>query len=303
MYINTTRIPLAPVWQALRLWQENSWSSEQDMHAAHKQASQCTTHRSQMDWRLKIDAPRPCTAPAGITSRTRRTTWARFIRSICADVDPVCAVATWSVILSCYFGLVASVAAMPPVLLTRDTTTAADLTGTPLLETQRMQDCQLRLEGKPGNYRLAYSGGTIPVPTKAVKTIQDGYWVEMAVKGKINGLSVRMLSIPYFEKSLTMADIFGLDGRKSRFGAPETYYYIVFGDHESVVEPQLRKLWPEGVMLNHRSHPNPNPGTLQYLADKRITDPVGGEFGIIPLQSKMTTTTVNYACIIRRDTR
>lgn len=217
-----------------------------------------------------------------------------------AGFGTTCPDVKWWATLLCCFGLVTSVAAMPPVILTRDTTTAADLTGSPLLEKQRMQDCQLRLEGKPGRYRLAYSGGTISVPTKAVKTIQDGYWVDMAVKGMMGGLSIRMLSIPYFAKPLTEADIFGLDGRISRFGSPETYYYIVFGGHESVVEPQLRKLWPEGVMLNHRNHPNPNPGTLQYLADKSI-DPVGGEFGILPLQSNKTTTTVNYACILRRD--
>lgn len=190
--------------------------------------------------------------------------------------------------------------AMPPVVLAHDKVTAVDLTGTPLLEKQRMQDCQLRLEGKAGEYRLVYSGGAIPVPTKAVKTIQDGGWVRIAVKGKMGELPVRLLSIPYFAMPLKEADIFGLDGRLSRFGAPETYYYIVFGGHESVVEPQLRALWPEGVMLNHRNHPNPNPGTLQYLADKSI-DPVGGEFGVIPLQSHKTTTTVSYACILRRD--
>lgn len=206
----------------------------------------------------------------------------------------------WWATLLCCFGIVTSVAAMPPVILTRDTMTAADLTGSPLLEKQRMQDCQLRLEGKPGHYRLAYSGGTLPVPTKAVKTIQDGD-SQIAVKGIMGGLSVRMLSIPYFAKPLTEAEVFGLDGIY-RFGAPETYYQIVFSGHESVVGPKLRKLWPEGVMLNHRNLPNLNPGTLQYLADKGIAYLIDDEYvEILPLQSPKTTTTVDYACILYRD--
>lgn len=189
--------------------------------------------------------------------------------------------------------------AMPPVVLTRDKTTAADLTGSDLLVKQQMQDCQLRLEGPPNDYRLVYSGGSIPVPRKAVKTIQDGGWVRLAVKGKMAGLRVRMLSIPYFAQALTEADIFGLDGKPSQFGGPAAGYYIVFSGNESVVELQLRALWPAGTMLNHRNHPNPNPGTLQYVADKEITDPVGGEYGILPLQSKTATTTVDYVCKLR----
>ncbi len=88
-------------------------------------------------------------------------------------IGPTCAVVRWWATLFCCFGLVKSVSAKPPVELTSNTTTAADLTGSPLLEKQRMQDSQLRLEGKPGQYRIAHSGGTIPVPTKSVKTIQD----------------------------------------------------------------------------------------------------------------------------------
>ncbi len=206
----------------------------------------------------------------------------------------------WWVTLLCCVGLVTSVAAVPPVILARDIKIAADLTGSPLLEKQSMQDCQLRLEGKPGQYRLAYSGGTIPVPTKAVNTIQDGD-SHVVVKGKLGGLSLRMLSIPYFAKPLTEAKVLGLDGIY-RFGAPETYYQIVFSGHESVVEPQLRKLWPEGVILNHRNLPNLKHGVLQYLADKDIADLIDDEYvGILPLQSPKTTTTVDYACILYRN--
>lgn len=189
---------------------------------------------------------------------------------------------------------------MPPVKMTNDKTTSVDLTGSDLLEKQKMQDCQLRLEGPPSDYRLAYGGGSIPVPTKAVKAMQDGYWADIAVSGNIGGLAVRMLSIPYFVKPLTEVDIYGLDGRRARFVGHVVSHYIVFGGHESVVEPKLRALWPEGVMLNHRNHPNPNRGTLQFLREKDIPAASGWD-GIEPLQSPKTTTTVNYNCILRHD--
>ncbi|MEN9480271.1 MAG: hypothetical protein RLZZ298_1666 [Pseudomonadota bacterium] len=188
--------------------------------------------------------------------------------------------------------------AMPPVVLTRDKTTAADLTGTTLLEKQFMQDCQLRLEGPPSNYQLVYSNGKIPVPKKAVKTMQDGYWARLAVKGETVGLRVHMLSLPYFRTPLLPSEIWGTDASPSKM-TDQPSYSIVFEGNESVIEPKLRTLWSGGVMLNHKNHPNPNPGTLQYLSNSRIVA-VGGFDGILPLQSPRTTTTVHYNCILQR---
>ena len=194
---------------------------------------------------------------------------------------------------------------MPPVKLTNDKTTAVALTGSDLLEKQKMQDCQLRLEGPPSDYRLAYSGGSIAVPRNAVKSIQDGNQVRVAVKGKIGNLSLLMLSLAYYPSAVSLREIEdrGILGsgylsptnERASFGG----YQLLFAGKESSVERQLHEYWTQGELWNHRSHPNPNPGTLQFQTESGNWVS-GGMYGIRPLGDENTSTTVDYNCVLRR---
>jgi len=84
-----------------------------------------------------------------------------------------------------------------PVVLTRDTKTVVDLIGTDLVKKKDLLDCSLRLEGKPPNYKIVYSLGEIPVPTKAVKTMHDDVFVSIAIKARIGGMPANRFLIPY----------------------------------------------------------------------------------------------------------
>ncbi len=87
--------------------------------------------------------------------------------------------------------------ALPPVVLTHDTKTVANLMDTDLVKKKDLLDCQLRLEGKSPRFKLVYSSGEIPVPTLAVKKMYDEVFVLLAVRAQNNGMPVTELFIPY----------------------------------------------------------------------------------------------------------
>jgi hypothetical protein len=87
--------------------------------------------------------------------------------------------------------------AAPPVVLTHDTKTVANLMDTDLVKQMNLLDCQLRLEGKSPQFKLVYGSGEIPVPTLAVTKMYDGVFVLLAVRAQNNGMPVTELFIPY----------------------------------------------------------------------------------------------------------
>ena len=88
--------------------------------------------------------------------------------------------------------------AAPPVRLTSDKITVLDLTKGMGKDVDLLA-CGLSLSGKHGRYILHHANGKIPVPTKAVKQLQDDQIADIAVKAKVAVVMVKRLGVSYSE--------------------------------------------------------------------------------------------------------
>lgn len=159
--------------------------------------------------------------------------------------------------------------AAPPILLTKDTTAVADLSGTDLVKKNDLLDCYLRLEGSAPHYKLVYSLGEIEIPTDAVKKDFDHYFFLVSVKASISGIPVSEILVPYNKqpgKPYSPRGSILLNGVPREQGG----YQLTAAKPERDVLMALRGRYQKEQIVDHsqwdglaqggvmiRSHPNP----------------------------------------------
>jgi hypothetical protein len=169
---------------------------------------------------------------------------------------------------------------------------AVDLTDTDLERRKDLLDCQLRLEGKRAGFKLVYSLGELPVPAAAVISIVDNTYASVSIKGRISGMPVTRLFIPYHSNQQKRYEVEDNDlrfGRTANYSLtvqrPETDVVVAlrqrYGTLRVADRHQQADLHPGAVLL--RSHPEP-----ELLIPSM--DGLGG-----PKDRKLTT--LHYICI------
>lgn len=129
------------------------------------------------------------------------------------------------------FGLAASfdasvTYAMPPVSLTSDKRTKLDLTVKPM-KGDDLLGCPLRIEEDGLAYFLVSGSKRVPVPKHAVKQMQDGSWVEIAVNGEMWGLPVRAAWIHYVPAQKTgNKQTYTSSAEEAQFGTSVAHIFV-----------------------------------------------------------------------------
>ena len=183
-------------------------------------------------------------------------------------------------------------AALAPVILTTDQATKLDLASNEAKSIDLL-DCQLHVEGQAPNYRLVHSKGELPIPTLAVKSIQDDALVEIAVRGELAGLPIiRMLVTKY-----TKAQLNESMGKTNKFEdkiMPQGgYSFLIQGDEAKVARALKQKIGKEKVYVQQSE-----------IKDERVIvifnnpnlENIGG-YGFESWFSIHQTTQVEYECV------
>jgi hypothetical protein len=179
--------------------------------------------------------------------------------------------------------------ALPPVILTNDQSTKLDLTSDEA-KLVDLLDCQLHVSGQSPNFRLVHSKGDLPIPLLAIKTMQDGSSVDIAVKGALAGLPVSRMRLNYknvSEKSFTQVEL--THNVNNGFSFPQNSNYFLIQKTETEVAGVLKSKFGE---KNVRSFDD----RVIVLHVTPNIESVGG-YGFYPWFKIPQTVQVEYECI------
>lgn len=156
--------------------------------------------------------------------------------------------AMWWLAISCAIGWRLAIAA-PPIALTKDQSTKLNLTGKKgaLID---LLDCQLRVEGESPNFHLTHSKGILPIPVRAVKRMQDESTVEIAVRGKLFGLPLNRLWLPYLRQPTTEFSAWrGFStSRENQVLSGNAFAFLIDAEMHVVAEALVREKGPDLVL-------------------------------------------------------
>lgn len=182
-----------------------------------------------------------------------------------------------------------------PVRLTSDKKTKLDLTGKYGPEIDLL-DCQLHVEGKSPNFYLVHSTGVVPIPLHAVKSMQDGASVEIAVEARLIGLPINRMHIGYFEKRDAFEEEIRRPNRfENRIYPQNTYVFLIQEDEKKVVQI-LKQVFGEARIFIPTKDTGPDNGYAIVLSSKPDLEIVGG-YGFYPWFQIRGVTQVEYSCV------
>lgn len=175
--------------------------------------------------------------------------------------------------------------ALQPVILTTDQTTKLDLT-TDEAKSINLLDCQLHVEGQPPNYRLVHSKGELPIPSLAVKSIQDDVILEIAVQSKLAGLPVSRLLL-YKHTQAQAAEVL------KRTDPPNNYSFLIQGSKEKVARVLKLQFGKDKVVLPPSDDAEDSSVILLSKPDLLLFT----GYGYALWEKKRKETQVDYECV------
>jgi hypothetical protein len=186
--------------------------------------------------------------------------------------------------------------ALPPVILTDDQTTKLDLTSESAASINLL-DCYLRVEGQSPNFRLVHSKGELPIPLLAIKTMQDGVSVEIAVQGTLAGLPVNRMLLHYVKNPINYFTYSkSPPSRNANNGKlfPQTQIYFLIQGEEAKVAPALKKKFGKKKVFVQPSDITDE--RVIILFSRPDLENVGG-YGFYPWFQMSQVTQVEYHCV------